>query len=316
MVNDAQNQLPLAICLKGPTASGKSNMAVQLAKQLGCDIISVDSAMVYKGMDIGTAKPTIEQMQGIPHHLIDILDPAEAFSAAQFRDKALAVIKAIQQNHRIPLLVGGTMLYFRALLQGLSPLPPANKAVRRRIDKEARARGWSAMHDELAVIDPVAASRIHPNDPQRIQRALEVFRLSGKLLTDHCREPVAERLPFKAVNLVIDPGSRRAMGRRIELRFLQMLDQGLVGEVEKLFERGDLDEACPSIRAVGYRQVWSYLNGRLDRYSMVERAVTATRQLAKRQITWLRKETTPYIYPYESENLIQLILRDIEPLVM
>lgn len=283
---------PPVIFIMGPTASGKTDLAVELVRRLPCDIISVDSAMVYRGMDIGTAKPGPDVLAQAPHRLIDILDPAVAYSAAQFRADALREIEIIHAAGRIPLLVGGTMLYFRALQHGLSALPSADAEVREAIDAEARERGWGALHQRLAQVDPAAAARIHPNDPQRIQRALEVHQLTGRPLSSFFTgsAPSVPALRGTLIKVVMAPGDRSLMRRRIETRFNQMLERGLIREVEALYQRGDLERELPSIRSVGYRQVWEYLSDELSYSAMVERATTATRQLAKRQLTWLRRE--------------------------
>ncbi len=281
---------PWVVAVMGPTASGKTALGVALAQALDGEIISVDSSLVYRGMDIGTAKPTEAERGGIPHHLIDILDPREPFSTGQFRSRALDLIDEITARGRVPLLVGGTMLYFNALLRGLSELPPADREVRRQIDSEAEIHGWAEMHRRLSQADPAAARRIHPNDPQRIQRALEVHRLTGTPLTDLCQQTPQCDAPFHATRLVLSPADRGVLHERIARRFHEMLRQGLVEEVERLYRRGDLDESLPAIRAVGYRQVWAYLQGDYDRDTMVERAIVATRQFAKRQLTWLRRE--------------------------
>ncbi len=287
------DSLPVIFIL-GPTASGKTELAVELVRRFPCDIISVDSAMVYRGMDIGTAKPGPDILAQAPHRLIDILDPAVAYSAAQFRADARREIAAIHAAGRIPLLVGGTMLYFHALQHGLSALPSADAGVRAAIDAEARERGWDALHQRLAEVDPIAATRIHPNDPQRIQRALEVYQLTGRPLsaffTSQTANPAVPAWPGTPIKLVMAPGDRTAMRRRIETRFNEMLERGLIREVEALYQRGDLNRELPSIRSVGYRQVWDYLSGELPYSAMIERAAIATRQLAKRQLTWLRRE--------------------------
>ena len=271
----------------GPTASGKTALAINLRKTLPVELISVDSALIYQGMDIGTAKPTSEELAQAPHRLLDMLDPAQAYSAADFRRDALKEMAEITASGRIPLLVGGTMLYFKALLEGLSPLPSANADIRARIEQQAAEQGWDALHRELQEIDPVAARRIHPNDPQRLSRALEVFFISGKTLTE-LTQTSGDALPYQVYQFAIAPASRELLHQRIEQRFHQMLASGFEAEVRALFARGDLHTDMPSIRCVGYRQMWSYLAGEIPYDDMVYRGICATRQLAKRQMTWLR----------------------------
>ena len=282
----------------GPTAAGKTDLALHLADHLPCELISVDSALVYRGMDIGTAKPDAETLARYPHHLVDILDPAEAYAAARFRSDAGQLIADIHARGRIPLLVGGTMLYYKALFGGLAQMPAADPQVRQRIEDMAAQQGWEGVHAELARVDPVAAQRIHPNDPQRIQRAYEVFLLSGVTLTEwHRRQALenAESSATSGVNMsytthyvAVAPRERHILHERIALRFSLMIEQGFIAEVEALYARGDLDVSMPSVRAVGYRQAWDYLEGKLSLDQMIERGVIATRQLAKRQFTWLR----------------------------
>ena len=283
-------ETPPAIFLMGPTASGKTDLAVDLAAQLPCDIISVDSAMIYRGMDIGTAKPEADVLARAPHRLIDIRDPAESYSAAQFRIDALREMGDISARGRVPLLVGGTMLYFRALQHGLSDLPSAQPELRARLDAEAQAFGGQHMHRRLAAVDPVAAQRIHPNDPQRVQRALEVYELSGRSMTELCADEAgaAPPLPYRVLKLVVAPQDRAILHQRIEARFQQMLDNGFLTEVQRLYARGDLSTALPSMRAVGYRQAWAHLDGQVSHAEMVQNAIKSSRQLAKRQLTWLR----------------------------
>ncbi|EEQ16991.1 tRNA delta(2)-isopentenylpyrophosphate transferase [Yersinia intermedia ATCC 29909] len=271
----------------GPTACGKTALSIALRQRLPVELISVDSALIYRGMDIGTAKPNAEELALAPHRLIDIRDPAESYSAADFRKDALKEMADITAAGRIPLLVGGTMLYFKALLEGLSPLPPADPQVRQRIEQQAAELGWEALHQQLTEVDPVAAARIHPNDPQRLSRALEVFFISGKTLTELTKVS-GETLPYRVHQFAIAPVSRELLHQRIELRFHQMLDAGFETEARALFDRGDLHTDLPAIRCVGYRQMWSYLSGEIDYDEMVYRGVCATRQLAKRQMTWLR----------------------------
>jgi tRNA dimethylallyltransferase len=276
------------IFLMGPTATGKTDLAVRLVQELPCDIISVDSAMVYRGMDIGTAKPDAETLAQAPHRLIDICDPAEAFSASRFRQLALREMADIHAQGRIPLLVGGTMLYFKALEEGLSPLPSADAVVRERLSREAERVGWPAMHAKLAQIDPEAAQRIQPNDPQRIQRALEVFEITGTSQSALFAQPPTDIFPYQAIKIVLAPAERSVLHQRIEARFGCMLAEGLITEVEQLYRRGDLHPDLPAIRAVGYRQVWEFLAGETDYDTMKNKGIAATRQLAKRQLTWLR----------------------------
>ncbi|WP_426117628.1 tRNA (adenosine(37)-N6)-dimethylallyltransferase MiaA [Pseudomonas sp. DSP3-2-2] len=290
--------LPPAIFLMGPTAAGKTDLAIELTKVLPCELISVDSALVYRGMDIGTAKPSKAQLAEFPHRLVDILDPAQSYSAADFRTDALAAMAEITARGNIPLLVGGTMLYFKALMDGLADMPAADAEVRAQLEAQATVHGWQALHDELAAVDPVSAARIHPNDPQRLIRALEVYRVSGMSMTAHREQQTAQstdaaasgrrQLPYTVANLAIAPADRKVLHDRIALRFSQMLDQGFLDEVLALRSRGDLHSGLPSIRAVGYRQVWDHLDGKLTWSEMQERGIIATRQLAKRQFTWLR----------------------------
>ena len=303
---------PPVLCLMGPTASGKTDLAVALHASLPVDIVSVDSVMVYRGMDIGSAKPEPAILARAPHRLVDILDPAEPYSAARFREDALREIRAIHAAGRVPLLVGGTMLYFRALFGGLSALPSADPAVRARLETEAAAQGWPALHARLAEVDPAAAARIHPNDPQRIQRALEVYELTGQPLSRLQSTDAGEPLPYRFVKLAVAPAERSVLHERIARRFRQMLEAGLVEEVEGLYRRGDLHPGLPSIRAVGYRQVWQYLAGELDREEMVERGIIATRQLAKRQFTWLRSETDVAWFDSLAPDRLSRVLKTAE----
>ena len=275
----------------GPTASGKTDLAVDLVERLPCDIVSVDSALVYRGMDIGTAKPGQEVLQRAPHRLIDICDPAEAYSVARFRTDALREMSDIVRLGRTPLLVGGTMLYFRALQQGLSSLPSADADLRARLEQQGQRLGWREMHRRLARVDPEAAGRIHPNDPQRIQRALEVHAITGRpmtLLLEEGRQQA--RLPYRLIKLVRAPKDRAILHARIDARFRRMLDEGFDDEVRRLFEGRDLTPKLPSMRAVGYRQMLKFLQGEYTYEEMVQRGIIATRQLAKRQYTWLRTE--------------------------
>ncbi|MCU0122700.1 tRNA (adenosine(37)-N6)-dimethylallyltransferase MiaA [Pseudomonas vlassakiae] len=289
---------PPAIFLMGPTAAGKTDLAIELTKVLPCELISVDSALVYRGLDIGSAKPSKEILAAYPHRLIDIRDPAESYSAAQFRADALEAMADITARGKIPLLVGGTMLYYKALIEGLADMPAADAVVRAELEAQAEALGLAELHRQLAEVDPESAARIHPNDPQRLIRALEVYRVSGESMTAHRQRQFAEsraadagaggHLPYTVASLAIAPADRHILHKRIALRFSQMLEQGFVDEVRSLRARSDLHAGLPSIRAVGYRQVWDYLDGKLTENEMRERGIIATRQLAKRQFTWLR----------------------------
>ena len=283
---------PAVICIMGPTASGKTALAIELAGQLPVEVISVDSVMVYRGMDIGTAKPDAVTLDAVPHRLIDIRDPADPYSAAQFREDGVRQIEAIHAAGKTPLLVGGTMLYFRALLQGLSVLPQADSHVRTRLLKEAEVKGWSVLRQRLETIDPEAARRIHPNDLQRLQRALEVFELTGQpmsVLQKRGQRGLDEQ--YQVIKIALIPEDRIVLHGIIEKRFTSMLDQGLIEEVEGFYRRDDLSESLPAMRSVGYRQVWQYLDGQVEKAQVYEKAVAATRQLAKRQMTWLRSES-------------------------
>ena len=275
------------IFLMGPTASGKTALAMALHQALPVEIISVDSALIYRGMDIGSAKPTADELTQVPHHLIDIRDPAESYSAADFRSDALRLIADIQHRGNIPLLVGGTMLYFKALLDGISPLPEAQPEVRQQLEQEAEKLGWAELHRQLAEVDPVSAARIHPNDPQRINRALEVYRITGQSLTELTAQK-GEPFAYPVHQFAIAPQDRAVLHQRIALRYVQMLESGFEDEVRVLKQRPDLHLDLPSMRCVGYRQMWQYLDGECSYDEMVQRGIAATRQLAKRQLTWLR----------------------------
>ena len=302
---------PDAIFLMGPTASGKTDLAIELCQRLPCDIISVDSALIYQGMDIGTAKPNAAELAIAPHRLIDILDPAQSYSAADFCRDAHAHIQEIQSKGRIPLLVGGTMLYFKALLEGLSPLPSSDAAVRAQLEAQAVEQGWEALHNELKEIDPVSAQRIHPNDPQRLLRALEVYKISGLSLTE-LSQTKSNGLAGRICQFAIAPKERSVLHKRIEQRFNAMLDAGFEAEVKALYERGDLHTNMPSVRCVGYRQMWEYFDGSLDYEEMIFRGVVATRQLARRQMTWLKGwENVHWLDPLEHKNA-ENMMRNME----
>ncbi len=299
--------LPSAIFLMGPTASGKTELAIQLVQHLPCEIISVDSALVYRGMDIGTAKPDASELELAPHRLIDICEPDEAYSAARFRVDALDAMKEITSSGKIPLLVGGTMLYFRALEHGLSPLPESNSAIRLALQQEAERDGWDKLHKQLVGIDPLAGKRIHPNDPQRIIRALEVYRLSGRSMSELQAEDQGEKLPYQIVKLARAPKDRSVLHERIESRFKKMLKSGFEDEVRNLWAKGNLTTDLPSMRSVGYRQMLKYLLGEWDYQTMTEKGVIATRQLAKRQFTWLRSDSDIHWLEEEGDILEQAL---------
>ena len=287
---------PPAILLMGPTASGKTGVAIELARELPCEIISVDSAQVYRHMDIGTAKPDAATLALAPHHLIDVIEPDEIFSAARFRDDAQALMREITERGRIPLLVGGTMLYFKTLLEGLSELPEADPAVRLMIDTMAEEAGWPGVHRELQRVDPETAARLDPNDSQRIQRALEVFYITERPLSAILKKPKYVYFPYTPIKLALVPGERAKLHARIAARFEEMLELGLIGELRKLRADYALDASMPSMRCVGYRQAWRYLDGEIGLAALREQGIAATRQLAKRQLTWLRamKEVTEF----------------------
>ena len=292
----------------GPTASGKTSLAVELVKHLPLEIVSVDSAMVYRGMDIGTAKPTREVLEIAPHRLIDICDPTESYSAGRFRRDAMTAVEEIRENNRIPILVGGTGLYFRSLEQGFSDLPSTDPALRTRLTQMMRERGSPALHAELSRVDPVSAERLHPNDSQRIQRALEVYEITKTPLSVFIAEGRLGALPHKVIKLALAPSDRRIIRERTRQRFIRMLDNGLVGEVRGFFEQENMHEGLTSMRMVGYRQVWSYLADCLSYSEMQERAVIATRQLAKRQLTWLRTEDNTTWFDSSRPDIAQVVI--------
>ena len=301
--------LPRAIFLMGPTASGKTALAMDLYDNLPCELISVDSALVYRDMDIGTAKPSPDELLKYPHHLINIIDPSESYSAAQFRADVLPLMQDIVRRNKIPLLVGGTMMYFNALTKGMANLPEADQAVRQQIAEHALSEGWPAVHAQLQEVDPESAARLAPNDSQRIQRALEVYKISGKTLTAHWATQQLQKLPYNVLNLAIMPRERKTLHQRIEQRFTLMLQQGFVAEVEALYQRGDLSLELPSMRCVGYRQAWMHIEGEIDLSGLQEKAVIATRQLAKRQITWLRSWDELQWLDFESVDLTARVLK-------
>jgi tRNA dimethylallyltransferase len=304
---------PPVICLMGPTASGKTALAMALYDALPCDIISVDSALVFKGMDIGTAKPTANELAAYPHQLIDIRDPSESYSAADFCQDALKAITKSRDNGRIPLLVGGTMMYFKSLIDGISPLPEADQSIRNVIALEAVDKGWLAMHEQLQSFDPVSAERIHPNDPQRLARAIEVYRKTGNTLTQ-LTEIKGDKVSGNVLQFAIAPKERSVLHARIELRFKQMIAQNFEQEVIALKERGDLHLDLPAIRCVGYRQMWQYLAGDYDHDEMVFKGICATRQLAKRQLTWLRNWQNLHWLNMEDENNLKHIISAVSKL--
>lgn len=296
------------ICLLGPTATGKTDLAIHIAHAIDAEIISVDSALVYRGMDIGTAKPSMAERQGIPHHLIDLIEPESVYSAAEFAADVARLIQQIHARGRRVVLVGGTMMYFNALFNGLSALPSADPAVRRAIEAQAGELGWPALHAQLAEIDAVAAERIKPTDPQRITRALEVYRLTGQNLTKLCATFARKPLPYPTLRIGLIPPNREALRARIQKRFELMLSGGFIDEVKQLYSRPCLDVTSPSMRCVGYRQVWQYLDGDYGYDVMVERGIIATRQLAKRQMTWLRGMKEIQAFAYDDLELQHKIL--------
>ncbi len=297
----------------GPTASGKTAAALDIAQKIPSEIISVDSALVYREMDIGTAKPSQEERASVSHHLIDIMDPAETYSVAQFCEDTLRLVADIRKRGKLPLLVGGTMLYFRGLTSGLDDLPGANPEIRAKLDEEAAQIGWPGMHARLANLDPITADRLKPNDAQRIQRALEIIELTGKPLSELHSGQSAQALPFNIIPIALEPSDRSKLHERIALRFDQMLkDDQLIEEVIKLRKRGDLHPGMPSMRCVGYRQTWEYLDGKFDRKTLREKGIAATRQLAKRQLTWLRSMPERISIDCLSPNALKNIMTHVE----
>jgi tRNA dimethylallyltransferase len=304
--------MPRAIALAGPTASGKSAAALAIAREHDAELISVDSALVYRGMDIGTAKPTREERAAVPHHLIDIRDPSQAYSAAEFAQDATRLVAEINARGKLALLVGGTMLYFKALFEGLDDMPPAQPEVRAQIEAEAAARGWPALHAMLQAGDPVTAARLSPNDSQRIQRALEVLRSTGRPISSfHGQKSAALRMPMFS----LEPEDRAWLHERIAVRFDAMLDAGFLGEVEALRARGDLAATMPSMRSVGYRQAWEALDGLMPMDELRDRGIFATRQLAKRQLTWLRSMTDRIVVACDAPDALQQLLAKVRETV-
>jgi tRNA dimethylallyltransferase len=292
----------------GPTASGKTAIALDLARILPCEIVSVDSALVYREMNIGTAKPDAATLASVPHHLVDIIEPHETYSAARFRDDALIAMREITERERIPLLVGGTMLYFRALLEGLNDLPEADPMVRLVIDTMAQEAGWAAVHEKLASVDPETAARLDPNDSQRIQRALEIYYITGKTMRELLEKPKYVYFPYTPIRIALMPSDRLELHERIDHRFRMMLESGFVEEVRKLREEYSLEATMPSMRCVGYRQAWQHLNGEIGVEDLVSQGVAATRQLAKRQLTWLRALEDVTVFDCLEENVSGRVL--------
>nr|WP_036545562.1 tRNA (adenosine(37)-N6)-dimethylallyltransferase MiaA [Nitrincola lacisaponensis] len=296
----------------GPTASGKTDLAIQLADQLPVDLISVDSALIYRGMDIGTAKPDADTLSRYPHALVNILDPSQSYSAAEFRNDALQSIEQSHAQGRLPLLVGGTMMYFNALLKGLADLPVSDPQLRAELEARIAAEGIEQLHVQLQQVDPESAQRLHPTDTQRVQRALEVYLLTGRSLSEHWQAQAVSALPYRVLCLGLMPDDRAWLHQRIAQRFQLMLEAGFETEVMSLYQRGDLHEGLPSIRCVGYRQMWQYLEGRLSHEQMCDKAIVATRQLAKRQYTWLRSWPDLHRLSQDKRDMLRDSLKLIE----
>ncbi len=307
---------PPAIILLGPTASGKTAVASELVKSLSCEVISVDSAQVYKGMDIGTAKPDAETLKLVPHHLIDIIEPHESYSAAKFREDALTLMREISERGNIPLLTGGTMMYFKSLIEGMNELPEADPMVRLLIDTMAEEYGWPAVHAKLAEVDPQTAARLDPNDTQRVQRALEIFHITGKPMAEWLAKPKYVYFPYTPMKISLVPSDRSVLHERIATRFDAMLEAGLVREVKELREEYALEGSMPSMRCVGYRQTWQHLNGEFGLAELREQGIAATRQLAKRQLTWIRsmEDMTEFdcLSPELADMVLQYIRHELE----
>ncbi len=309
---------PPAILLMGPTASGKTAVALELSRVLPCEIVSVDSALVYKGMDIGTAKPDAATLRAVRHHLIDIIEPHESYSAARFRDDALAAMREITERGKIPLLAGGTMLYFQALVEGLNELPEADPMIRLVIDTMAQEQGWAAVHEKLRELDPATAARLEPTDAQRVQRALEIFYITGKTMAELLQKPRYVYFPYSPIQIALVPEDRTGLHRRIEARFDEILQRGLVKEVARLREDYGLEPTMPSMRCVGYRQAWQHLNGELDLTALRDQGIAATRQLAKRQLTWLRSMEGVTVFDCLADDVparvLEYVRRELEAL--
>ena len=309
---------PPAILLMGPTASGKTAVALELARTLPCEIVSVDSALVYKDMNIGTAKPDSESLRAVPHHLIDVIEPHESYSAARFRDDALTAMREITERGNIPLLVGGTMLYFKALVEGLNELPEADPMIRLVIDTMAQEKGWPAVHAKLSELDPATARRLDPNDAQRVQRALEIYYITGKPLAELLQKPRYVYFPYSAIRIALMPTDRSRLHAEIEKRFDTMLAAGLVAEVARLRDEYGLDVTMPSMRCVGYRQAWQHLENDTSVEELRSEGIAATRQLAKRQLTWLRSMTDVTVFdtpqPALAERVLEYVRRELESL--
>ncbi len=307
----ASSAQPPAILLMGPTASGKTAVALQLAATLACEIISVDSAQVYRDMDIGTAKPDADTLARAPHHLINLIEPHESYSAARFRDDALALMREITERGNIPLLVGGTMLYFKSLVEGLNDLPEADSTIRLIIETMADEEGWPAVHEKLRKVDPETAARLEPNDSQRVQRALEIYYITGRSMTDLLKKPKYVYFPYTPIRISLVPGDRAALHDRIAQRFDAMLSAGLVEELRRLRDDYALEPDMPSMRCVGYRQAWDHMTGKISRDELREQGIAATRQLAKRQLTWLRAMDDVTEFDCLAENVGDLVLEYI-----
>lgn len=300
---------PFAVAIMGPTASGKTAAALEIAGRIPAEIISVDSALLYRGMDIGTAKPTPAERQAIPHHLIDLIDPSESYSVSRFIEDATRLIMEISRRGKLPLLVGGTMMYFKGLKNGLDNLPAADPAIRAALDKEAALHGWHALHEKLRLLDPQTAARLAPGDTQRIQRALEIIELTGKPLSFFHTNRKNTDLPFTLLSIALEPAERHVLHQRIADRFDAMLaNDRLINEVQLLKKRGDLHPGMPSMRCVGYRQTWQYLDGEIDRQTLREKGIAATRQLAKRQLTWLRAMPERHVIDCLAPDAVQQIM--------